>query len=238
MNWFTRRKLRYKNQSIVPFEQIRDRAKTGDIILFHKTTRNGWVDALELDVISPLVFSETEFRHCGIIVRKNRELYVMECADELHSGHDNAKYLTKGTGVRLVPIEILLDAYTRDNGDPHFGIRHISEEIPPSKLQSTLEKYESVNYLKMHKIAYIFLSHLVLPGKLHRRIVDSFSNEMMCSEFVHSFLNKCGVLKEYPSKLFMPYYIENSDVFQRLEIVRFSEIMRFRYARPSAMGAA
>jgi hypothetical protein len=60
----------------------------------------------------------------------------------------------------------------------------------------------------------------------------------MCSEFVHSFLNKCGVLKDYPSKLFMPYYIEDAEVFQRLEIVSYSEIMRFRYARASAMGAA
>lgn len=238
MNWLTRRKLRYKNQAITPFEQIRDRARTGDIILFHKTTRNGLVDALELDVISPLVFTETEFRHCGIIVRKNGELYVMECADELHSGHSEAKYLTKGTGVRLVPIETLLDAYNRDNGDPHFGIKYISEEIPASKLEATLDEYESVNYLKMHKIAYIFLSHLLLPRKLHRRIVASFRNEMMCSEFVHSFLFKCGVLKDYPSKLFMPYYIEDSEVFQRLEIVRYSEIMRFRYARARAMGAA
>jgi hypothetical protein len=238
MNWLSRRKLRYKNHAIAPFEQIRDMARTGDIVLFHKTTRNGLVDALELDVISPLVFTETEFRHCGIIIRKNGELYVMECADELHSGHDAATYLTKGNGIRLVPMETLLDAYNRDNGDPHFGIKFISEEIPPSRLKATLDEYESVNYLKMHKIAYIFLSHLFLPAKVHRRIVDSFGNEMMCSEFVHSFLNKCGVLKDYPSKLFMPYYIEDREVFQRLEIVRYSEIMRFRYARASAMGAA
>lgn len=238
MNWLTRRKLRYKNQAIAPFEQIRDRARTGDIILFHKTTRNGLVDALELDLISPLVFTETEFRHCGIIIRKNGELYVMECAAELHSGHAEAKYLTKGTGLRLVPIETLLDAYNRDNGEPHFGIKHISEEIPAERLETTLEEYESVNYLKMHKIAYIYLSHLLLPMRLHRRIADSYSNEMMCSEFVHSFLNKCGVLKDYPSKLFMPYYIEDSELFQKLEIVRYSEIMRFRYARASARGAA
>jgi hypothetical protein len=238
MNWLTRRKLRYKNQAIASFDQVRDRARTGDIILFHKTTRNGLLDALELDLISPLVFAETEFRHCGIVVRKNGELFVMECADELHSGHDAAKYLTKGTGVRLVPIETLLDAYNRDNGDPHFGIKYISQEIPASKLDATLDEYDSVNYLKMHKIAYIFLSNLVLPRKMHRRIVASFNNEMMCSEFVHSFLNKCGVLKDYPSKLFMPYYIEDSDVFRRLEIVRYSEITRFRYARASTKGAA
>jgi hypothetical protein len=60
----------------------------------------------------------------------------------------------------------------------------------------------------------------------------------MCSEFVHSFLNKCGVLKDYPSKLFMPYYIEDSELFKDLELVRYSDIVRFRYGRASSMGAA
>ena len=238
MNWLTRRRLRYKNQAIVPFEQIRGRARTGDIILFHKTTRKGLLDALELDVLSPLAFGETEFRHCGIIIRKNGELHVMECADDLHSGHAEATYLTKGTGIRLVPIEALLDAYTRDNGDPHFGIKYISEEIPSNKVQTTIEEYESVNYLKLHKILYIFLWRLILPRRLHRKIADLFRNEMMCSEFVHSFLNKCGVLKDYPSKLFMPYYIEDAGIFQKLEVVKYSEIVRFRHGRASAMGAA
>jgi hypothetical protein len=238
MNWLSRRKLRYKEQPIVPFEQIRDRARTGDIILFHKTTRNGLLEALELDVLSPLIFAETEFRHCGIVIRKNGELYAMECAGELHSGHTEATYLTKGTGIRLVPIETLLEAYNRDNGDPHFGIKYISEEIPTHRLQATLAEYESVNYLKLHKILCIFLSHLLLPRKLYRKIADSLRNEMMCSEFVHSFLNRCGVLKDYPSKLFMPYYIEDSDVFQKLEFVKYSEIVRFRYGGTSVMGAA
>jgi hypothetical protein len=228
MSWLSRRRLRYKNRAIVPFEQIRDRAKTGDIILFHKTTRNGLLDTLELDVLSPMAFGETEFRHCGIIIRMDAGIHVMECADELHSGHEEATYLTKGTGIRLVPIENLLAAYTRDNGDPHFGIKFISQEIPSHKLQTTIDEYSSVNYLKLHKLLYIFLSRAVLPRKVHQKIADSFSNEMMCSEFVHSFLNKCGVLKDYPSKVFMPYYIEDPGIFQKLEIVKYSEIVRFR----------
>ena len=71
MNWLSKRKLRYKNQRIVPFDEIRDRARTGDIILFHKTTRKGLMETLEVDVLSPLVFEQTEFRHCGIVVRRN-----------------------------------------------------------------------------------------------------------------------------------------------------------------------
>ena len=238
MSWLSRRKLRYKDRPIVPFEHIRDRARTGDVILFHKTTRNGLLESLEIDVLSPLVFPETEFRHCGIIVRKNGELHVMECADQLHSGHDDATYMTKGTGIRLVPIEPLLAAYNRDNGDPHFGIKYISDEIPAAKVQSALKEYGSVNYLKIHKVLYVFLSHLLLPRRVHEKVAKSLSHEMMCSEFVHSFLNKCGVLKDYPSKLFMPYYIEDSGLFKNLELVKYSDIVRFRYGRASSVGAA
>ena len=238
MSWLKRRKLRYKDRPMVPFEHIRERARTGDIILFHKTTRNGVLESLEIDVLSPLVFSETEFRHCGIIVRNDGELHVMECADRFHSGHDDATYLTEGTGIRLVPIERLLSAYNRDNGEPHFGIKHITQEIPSGRVQATLQEYGSVDYLKIHKILYVLLSHMILPKRLHERISRSLKHEMMCSEFVHSFLFKCGVLKESPSKLFMPYYIENSELFKSLEIVKYSDIVRFRYGRASSMGAA
>jgi hypothetical protein len=238
MHWLTKRKLRYKNQAIVPFEQIRDNARTGDIILFHKTTRTGLVDSLELDVISPLVFAETEFRHCGIIARRNAKLFVVECTEKLHSGHDEATYPTSGTGIRMVPIEPLLAAYTRDNGDPHFGIKYISQEIPFERVESVLDGYDSINYLKVHKSIYVFLSHLILPKGWHQRVTDAFRNEMMCSEFLHDFLNKCGVLRDFPSKLFMPYYIEDADRFRELELVRYSDIVRFNYSYKSARGAA
>jgi hypothetical protein len=229
MSWLGKRKLRYKNPAVVPFEQVRDKAKTGDIILFHKDTRKGLLETLEVDLLSPLVFDRTEFRHCGIIVRRDGELHVMECADELHSGHADASYLTKGTGIRLVPIERLLYAYNRDNGDAHFGIKYIAEEIPSERLDAFVREYEAINYLKIHKIAAVLLSNLVLPKRLHERIVNRFSNEMMCSEFVHHFLNKSGVLKDYPSKVFMPYYIEDDDLFKSLEIIPYSDIIRFRY---------
>jgi hypothetical protein len=231
MRWLKNRKLRYKNPATVPFEHIREKARTGDIILFHKDTRNGLLEMIEVDLLSPVVFGETDLRHCGIIVRKDGVLHVLECADEFHSGHADASYLTKGTGIRLVPIEPLLAAYDRDNGDAHFGVRHISEEIPLDRIDAFLREYESVNYLKFHKIVAVMLSHLVLPKRIRDRIAKRFENEMMCSEFVHNFLNRSGVLKDYPSKMFMPYYIEDEKRFRSLEIARYSEIVRFTYRR-------
>ncbi len=237
--WIDRRKLRYKRHEIFNFDRVAPAAKTGDILLFHKTNRSGLLDTLELDLLSPLLFNENEFRHSGVIVRENGELFVVECADEFHSGHSEARYLTAGNGIRLVPLETLLDAYNRDNGDPHFGIKHISSEIPVQSLYATLQQYGSIDYLKVHKSACVFLSHVLLPTALHLRIVDAFKNEMMCSEFVHSLLNRCGVLKDYPSKVFAPYYLEDPAVFKKLEIVKYSDIVRFRYSGPeSAKGSA
>jgi hypothetical protein len=229
MSWLERQKERYRNPSIVPFEKAIGSAKTGDIVLFHKDTRNGLLETIEVDLLSPLVFANTEFRHCGIIVRQGGELHVMECADELHSGHTDSSYLTNGNGIRMVPIEPLLCAYNRDNGDAHFGIKYIAEEIPQEKIDAFLGEYEAVDYLKIHKIAAVLLSHLVLPARIHDRVVERFRYEMMCSEFVHHFLNKSGVLRDYPSKVFMPYYIEDAAFFKSLEIVPYSDIVRFKY---------
>jgi len=231
--WLKRRQLRYKRHTIVEFDDIRADTRTGDILLFHKTSRNGLVDALEQDVVSPLLFSENEFRHSGIVVRKAGELFVMECADRFHSGHGEATYLTKGNGIRIVPLETLLEAYNRDNGDPHFGIRHISEEISFDKIEATLEQYGPIDYLRMHRSAYVFLSCAVLPKRLQPGVLEKYRNEMMCSEFVHSLLSRCGVLRDYPSKLFAPYTIENSAAFREFEIVKYSEVVRFRYGRPA-----
>ena len=230
LRWIDKRKLRYKDQEIRDFASVVSDTKTGDILLFHKTNRSGLLDTLELDVLSPMLFDENEFRHSGIIVRENRELFVVECADEFHSGHSDARYLTAGNGIRMVPLETLLDAYNRDNGDPHFGIRHISREIPTEQLYAEVEEYGAIDYLKVHKSACVFLSRVLLPEALHLRVVDAFRNEMMCSEFVHSLLNRCGVLKDYPSKVFAPYYLEDPVVFKELEIVSYSDIVRFSYA--------
>ncbi len=233
LKWIDRRKLRYKSQHILDFESVAPAAKTGDILLFHKTNRSGLLDTLELDVVSPLLFDENEFRHSGIIVRENDALFVVECADEFHSGHSDARYLTAGNGIRMVPLETLLDAYNRHNGDPHFGIRHIAQPIPVERVYSSIEEYGAIDYLKVHKSACVFLSRVLLPESLHLRVVDAFRNEMMCSEFVHSLLNRCGALKDYPSKVFAPYYLEDPAVFKELEIVSYSDIVRFRYTGSS-----
>ena len=232
--WIDRRRLRYKRFPTLSFDEIRDRLKTGDIILFHKTTRTSLLDSIELDFVSPLFFPANEFRHSGIIVRDGENIQVLECAEESHSGYDAASYPTGGNGIRIVPLEPLLEAYTRDNGLPHYGVRLISREIPANRIAEVVKQYGPVNYLKMQRSIPLFLTKFFVPYSIRRRLLHAYRHEMMCSEFVHSVLNRCGALADYPSKLLAPYSIEDDRFFRRLEVVPFSEIIRFTWPAGTA----
>ncbi len=232
LGWIERRRLRYKTHPTVPFSDVRDRFRTGDIILFHKTARTGLLDSLELDFISPIFFRATEFRHSGIIVRTGDAIMVLECADETHSGHDVAAYPTGGRGIRLVPLEALLHAYSRDNGSPHYGVRSISQEIPAIRVLDVVAEYGPIGYLKMQRSIPLFFTKFVLPNPVRRSVLEAFRHEMMCSEFVHSVLNRCGALADYPSKLVAPYSLEDDRFLRRIERISFSDIVRFTFPAP------
>jgi hypothetical protein len=227
--WIDRRRLRYKKHTLLPYAEVRDRMRTGDIILFHKTSRSGFIDTIELDFVSPVFFRANEFRHSGIVVRNGDDIRVLECAEERHSGHSLAEYPTGGKGIRVVPLEPLLDAYTRDNGEPHYGVRFIEKEIPAATLFGALDEYGPVSYLPMQRSIPLYLTRFVLPHRIRRPLLEAYRSEMMCSEFVHDILHRCGALAEYPSKLLAPYLIENDDFFRRLSIVPFSDIVRFSW---------
>lgn len=226
-SWLMRRRLRYKHHPTVALDEIRDRLQTGDIILFHKTARTGLFDTLELDFVAPLFFERNEFRHSGIVVRRDDGLFVIECTEEFHSGHVHARYITGGKGIREVSLELLLEEYARDNGDPHFGVRLIGREISADALIEIVQEIGPVSYLKASRSVPIYLSKYLLPRPAVQRIIDRYANQMMCSEFVHYVLARCGALRDYQSKLFAPYIIENHSLFARYDIGGYSDIVRF-----------
>ena len=225
--WMERRRLRYKRHETVGLDDVRGDLKTGDIIMFHKTTRSGVLDTIEMDVLAPLFFPENEFRHSGLVVRRGDELSVVECTDEYHSGHDHAEYPTGGKGIREVALEPLLAAYTRDNGEPHFGVRFIPQAIPTERFMSVVNAIGPVSYLKGSRSVALYLSSFVLPSRALKHAIQMHADQMMCSEFVHAVLAECGALREYPSKIFAPYLLENSHLFEKYDLVGYSEIVRF-----------
>lgn len=227
--WLQRRRLRYRAPHDFALDDIRDDLKTGDIILFHKSSRNGLLDTLEMDFLAPLFYRETEFRHCGIVVRDEDSLSVIECADELHSGHHIARYPWGGTGIREVPLEPLLQTYARDNESAHFGVRFIPQEIPADALMAAVGDIGPVSYLRATRSATIYLSQFLLPERLFQKLVAVHASQMMCSEFVHAVLARCGALRDFTSKVFAPYIIENTDKFRDHDAVGYSDIVRFAY---------
>ena len=84
-----------------------------------------------------------------------------------------------------------------------------------------------MSYLKATRFASIYLSSLFLPQRVFRRLVEMHATQMMCSEFVHAVLARCGALRDSTSKIFAPYIIENADHFKRHDKVGYSEIVRF-----------
>ena len=225
--WLERRRFRYKKHSTIQLDEIRSSLKTGDIILFHKTARTGILDTLELDFVAPLFFRTNEFRHSGIVIRRGEELAVVECTEETHTGHVHAAYPFGGKGIREVRLELLLDSYTRDNGIPHFGVKLIRNEIDPDRLIGTVKDLGPVNYLKASRSIPLFAASFVLPQSALSKLMDRYKSEMMCSEFVHYVLAKCGALRDFPSKVFAPYVFENAHLFDRFDIAGYSDIVRF-----------
>jgi hypothetical protein len=92
---------------------------------------------------------------------------------------------------------------------------------------SRVKEIGPVVYLRARKSISLYLSSFFLPVRVHRRIMERYSGEMMCSEFVHNVLAACGALRDYPSKLFAPYVIENPTLFRRHDLAGYSDVVRF-----------
>ncbi|HEX6576492.1 MAG TPA: hypothetical protein VF042_16105, partial [Gemmatimonadaceae bacterium] len=181
----------------------------------------------ELDFLAPLFFATNEFRHCGLVVRRDDEVSVVECTQPRHTGREHATYPAGGSAIREVKLEHLLESYTRDNGIPHFAVRHIPHEISADDLMSTAKSFGPVQYLEGTRSLPLYAASLLLPGAAVSRLIDSHSGFMMCSEFVHGVLAKLGALRGARSKVFPPYIFESAKLFGRYDVAGFSELVRF-----------
>ncbi|HKY98676.1 MAG TPA: hypothetical protein VJL35_12525 [Gemmatimonadaceae bacterium] len=225
--WLARRRLRYKTHRTLQLTDVRANLRTGDIILFHKTARSGILDTFELDFLAPLFFRTNEFRHCGIVLRRGDDVSVVECTQPQHTGREHAAYPTGGPAIREVPLEPLLESYTRDNGVPHFAVRHVPVEISGDELMRIVTAIGPVVYLEGTRSIPLYAASLLMPSSIVARMIARYSNEMMCSEFVHRVLAECGVLRAAPSKIFPPYIIEGSSSFAEYDLVGYSDLIRF-----------
>ncbi len=212
------------------YKDLRDHMQTGDIILFSSKKKTNLRSDIEYYLRTD--FLGSEYGHAGIVYRScDGKLYVIECVSNKHCADKYATYLNKYQkgGIRIIDMEILLHEYTViDEG--LFAVKFISKKIPNEKIIENLKKYEEKIFENKSRLFFLAFIDMCISHNLCQGV--SFicdKNKIMCSEFVHSILYDCNVLKEYPSKLFWPFLITNYEIFSRLENIRYSQPYKFLY---------
>lgn len=219
--------ISYDNTSFYNYWDIKDKLKTGDIILFSCRSHENFINKFMYYCRTKLIGSE--YGHVGLIFRDNNKLYLVECVGENHLGDQYSYHINnygKG-GVRIVDLETLLKEYSKAHAG-YFAVKFISNGIPNylfmDKIWEHRDKiFEDKKYLVLLAIIDIYISH-----QLASNIAQKFSkkNRLMCSEFVHTMLYQCNALKKYPSKIFWPSLFTN-EIFEKIQNIRYSAPYKF-----------
>ncbi|QGR53978.1 hypothetical protein [Moumouvirus maliensis] len=211
------------------YTDIRKYLKTGDIILFSCKKHENILD--ELQYFSRTTLLGSEYGHVGLIMRENDKIYVVECTDNNHTGDNYAwrKNNYKKGGLRIINLDVLLKEYYKSHLGA-YGIRFISEPIPNDIFLDKIKKYYDMPFeskFTLFALAFvdICISHDI-SSELSNILADK--NKLMCSEFTHDILYRCGILKPYPSKIFWPYLIDN-ELFDSLHDSKYSKLYKFNF---------
>ena len=81
----------------------------------------------------------------------------------------------------------------------------------------------------MQRSIPLFLTKFILPNPLRGALLDAFRHERIVLGVCSQHSQRCGALAKYQSKLLAPYSIEDDRFFRRLEVVPFSDIVRFTW---------
>lgn len=212
------------------FSEIKDSFQTGDLMLFSCNRRHlpgGWIDA------AYQTLSDCMFGHLGLILRHKDKIYVVDCVPSDQTGNLGSYFLNNDYsqgGIRIIKIEYLLHRYTKDyNGV--YGIKHISKPINNHRFNKVLKTFTGTTYEnKMFFLKLAFVDAFISKERAIKLLGSdpyAHTDRMMCSEFVHRLLHKCGILKKYPSKLFWPFLVLSPE-FEDLEIVKYGPCIKFR----------
>lgn len=212
------------------YHDIKPMLKTGDIILFSCRKHDSFMDELQYFARTNLMGSE--YGHVGLILRNPKgKLYVIEVTDYQHPGDDLARHLNdfKKGGVRIIKLDTLLSEYSKIHMG-YYGVKFISKEIPFDIFCSNVEKHGSKIFEYKPKLVGLAAIDILISHSLASNISNHIENKnrITCSEFTHRVLNDCGVLKEYPSKIFWPHIIEK-DIFDTLQKVEYSPLYKFTF---------
>ena len=223
---FIKKPDQYKYDPLYNYQDIRKNMNTGDIILFSfKKNNNSLYKSLGYYVRTELIGSE--YGHVGIIVRDKEKLFVLECVSNDHCSDSKATYLNNygQGGIRIIDLDTVLKDY-----EGLYAIRFISKEIPYQTIMDKLEEYVDITFQDKKKIFILGFADVCISHNLSKKILSmTKERKIMCSGFVHHILNKCGALKDYPSELFWPHLITDDNIFDPLQIIKYSKIYKFKF---------
>ena len=224
---FVKRDNLYINDQIYySYLDIRDKLRSGDILLFSCRRTQSLYKKLEYYFRTSFIGSE--YGHVGLVLKNGDKLYLVECCLGDNCAEEDARFLNnyKKGGVRIISLDKLIEEYSRET-DATFAIKFISKEIPWTTVTQVLKVYKNITFQNKSWLYFLGTLDVAVSHPLTVHLSNlADKNKMMCSEFVHDFLYRCGVLDEYPSRIFWPHLFTD-DIFHDLEIVKYSRPYKF-----------
>lgn len=198
-------KLNYNNIK-KSYNNIKKDLDTGDLVLFCSS-----------DYIGKVIrkFSNYYFSHCGIIIRHNNQLYVLEC--DMDSNYDFITQKEDKYGVHLVSLDDKLKDYTGNI----FGYCKLEKNnINELKLNNIINECQNIEF---NNNVFAWYS-----SRLKNNNISNFlknKNRMFCSEFVAYVYQKLGILKQ--NNLPNMYTIEDLQS-NKYNNIMFSKLILFK----------
>lgn len=218
---------KYKESVMYKYDDIKQRLKTGDILLFSCNNNISTIWKMVYKFRENLVGSK--FGHAGLIIKcRNGKLYVLECCNYDHCAAELSHHFNnynKG-GARMVELDTLLKVYNSEYGGS-FGVKFISKAIPNSLIAKHLKKYKKTIFQNLGVVIITALLDILVSNKLALKFVQNYDpNKMTCTEFMYNILRDCNILKDYPAKTFWPHTIVNGTI-NEIENINYSNIYEF-----------
>lgn len=215
---------KYTHYPISTFNDIKHKFKTGDIIIFSCPEHNNDFIHAAGNYIYKRVYRSI-FIHVGMIIKLGNILYFIELCGPSHAGKDYAIYLNESNneGVRIIKLDDCIREYYEKYGGL-FAVKYLDKPLNPNIVLSLLDQYKDYTFRTSSEITRLSLCSLIYP----QENIKYDPKKMICTEFIHSILNKCGVFKNYPSHLFFPQHFSDSK-YCYLQNIKYSDVHLFIY---------
>lgn len=165
-------KFSHPDYSIVLYDDIKDRVKSGDIILFSSSDSFNQI---------PMI---SYYTHIGVIYKKDSESEPVLV--ESFNNHQSFQFYPKefGSGIAVCDLKVRLDSYR--------GFVFYKELAKPISEQANKDFAEFIEYAKenMHYDKY------VIQNEINKIILNTpFTTETNCGQFTELILMKLNLLE-------------------------------------------